>query len=1045
MKKGKLVSKILAVALAFVLVGTMLGGLPALVGKVEASPATIYVLDDGPAIQAAADTASAGDATIMSDGAYATTSTYFMLTVDKIGSGTITSNPAGINCGTDCSELYEEGTWVDLTATADNGWISMGFTCDHITDEVERQLCELERLRWEMDRASTSHSTRVLMDQAKNITFSFVPGGMVEVSKIGSGTIVSSPSGIDCGCDCREPFFGDPRAVTLTALPATGATFLGWEGDCSGSGDCILDTGHHHTDVVARFTEGGQYMLAVNKIGSGTVTSSPAGIDCGSDCSEPYEDGTPVTLTFSPHSGWGIHSLRFEGSCTWVDQQLFELEVLRYGGPLPTYTAKLDVLQPETVTVCFVPVDTPIARPSDISGQPQAMYPNTEYTVAAKYFDPDGREDLKYCYLRLNHPDKPLTMMWNQATDDFWTYAGEEGANYLTVTGTSTPITDGSLEGYELAWRFTINDQWPEVENAIDFGVYAWDDADHKTGWNYDATKASFLLTILPDLWITDIKPVQVTWSPDINGDGKPDLVAGKSTMVRVYVGMTGHEELPEDTPVEVELVFDGIRYWKPTTIGELQANNHVDFYPYAPGTLGDQTITATVDPPNWIKESDETNNDGDPIEISVKDTTGLYVHYVAIDGPMPNPSNPWEIPGYGPIDMAEFSNTVSQSGRFISATYPVAEAELTNHSTNSKYYGINIPFYTSIMADAAGIWLQGELETATKADVSVGIAPVDYFTYHLLPECPEEYMVKGAAFPGIDGVITTVGYWTAPAHEVGHKLGLRLDEEEYHIEEPGKEAEGFWVVEHREISNGACFMGRAGAYGSFNHKAKYDERPIWVCDEDYAKLFGKMRPDPADPDVLLLSGMISKNGTVELGRFFMVQNGQADPPEPGDYSIEILDTQAQVLMNIPFYTAFKAYLGPYDTLDIDYAGFTLAIPYPEATSRITIQHNGENLAEINPNTGLLHDAIDSIPDHGFLNNPDQRRNALHTNIDAVERMIEAGSLNPAIHVLERNVKHKLEKWLVDDYSVETPLQLTKLGVLTLVQTIIERLASQSR
>lgn len=37
--------------------------------------------------------------------------------------------------------------------------------------------------------------------------------------------------------------------------------------------------------------------------GSGTVTSVPAGISCGTDCSEGYADGTTVTLTASPSAG----------------------------------------------------------------------------------------------------------------------------------------------------------------------------------------------------------------------------------------------------------------------------------------------------------------------------------------------------------------------------------------------------------------------------------------------------------------------------------------------------------------------------------------------------------------------------------------------------------------------------------------------------------------------------------------------------------------------------------------------------------------------
>ena len=39
--------------------------------------------------------------------------------------------------------------------------------------------------------------------------------------------------------------------------------------------------------------------LAVTKTGSGRVTSSPGGIDCGTDCTQIYDHGTRVTLTAS--------------------------------------------------------------------------------------------------------------------------------------------------------------------------------------------------------------------------------------------------------------------------------------------------------------------------------------------------------------------------------------------------------------------------------------------------------------------------------------------------------------------------------------------------------------------------------------------------------------------------------------------------------------------------------------------------------------------------------------------------------------------------
>jgi parallel beta-helix repeat protein len=141
--------------------------------------------------------------------------------------------------------------------------------------------------------------------------------------------------------------------------------------------------------------------------------------------------------------------------------------------------------------------NAPIANASDISGQPDIMYPDEVYSVTARYYDPDGRGDLKYCYLRLTHPEKTLTMMWEQSTGNYYPWASEEGANYLTINDvTNTTITD-EYEGYQLTWNFSINASWPEAENSIDFGVFASDYGNLKSGWEYDDTDASFVVDLV--------------------------------------------------------------------------------------------------------------------------------------------------------------------------------------------------------------------------------------------------------------------------------------------------------------------------------------------------------------------------------------------------------------------------------------------------------------------------------------------------------------------------------------------------------------------
>ena len=171
-------------------------------------------------------------------------------------------------------------------------------------------------------------TTTVVWNRALDIIQSIStarPSPALGVNPTGTGTgqVTSTPAGINCGNDCAENYLSFTE-VTLTATPDPGSTFTGWSGGgCSGTGTCEV-TVVESTTVTAEFTDNTppERLLQVNRKGNGggTVTSTPAGINCGNDCAENYPSSTVVILTASPNTaatfnGWSGGGCSGTGNC----------------------------------------------------------------------------------------------------------------------------------------------------------------------------------------------------------------------------------------------------------------------------------------------------------------------------------------------------------------------------------------------------------------------------------------------------------------------------------------------------------------------------------------------------------------------------------------------------------------------------------------------------------------------------------------------------------------------------------------------------------
>ena len=142
------------------------------------------------------------------------------------------------------------------------------------------------------------------------------PGPTLTVARAGAGTgnVTSSPAGINCGSTCSAAY-ANGTSVTLSAVPAAGSTFAGWSGACTGTGGCAVSMTQARS-VTATFNGATTFPLAVSRAGTGTgtVTSNPAGISCGTTCTANYAGGTSVSLT--PAAASGSTFAGWSGACT---------------------------------------------------------------------------------------------------------------------------------------------------------------------------------------------------------------------------------------------------------------------------------------------------------------------------------------------------------------------------------------------------------------------------------------------------------------------------------------------------------------------------------------------------------------------------------------------------------------------------------------------------------------------------------------------------------------------------------------------------------
>jgi uncharacterized repeat protein (TIGR02543 family) len=206
----------------------------------------------------------------------------YLLTVSKegTGSGTVTSNPVGIDCGLDCSEAYIYSTLVGLSASANAGSTFTG---------------------WEGGGCTGTGPCSVIMNTDTTVTANFTQDAYTL-------TVISDHGAVSRVPDQPTYTYGTEVLLSMGTVDP-GWTFTGWSGGgCTGTAPCIVTMTADIT-VTANFTQDVYTLTVISDHGTASIVPDQP----------TYTYGTEVLLTMGTvDPGWTFTGWE-GGGCAGTD------------------------------------------------------------------------------------------------------------------------------------------------------------------------------------------------------------------------------------------------------------------------------------------------------------------------------------------------------------------------------------------------------------------------------------------------------------------------------------------------------------------------------------------------------------------------------------------------------------------------------------------------------------------------------------------------------------------------------------------------------
>ena len=614
--------------------------------------------------------------------------------------------------------------------------------------------------------------------------------------------------------------------------------------------------------------------------------------------------------------------------------------------------------------------------------------------------------------------------------------ATPSGANVLRITG-SFPQTVGGQRGD------------PEAYYFLGLNSLSWTTASKLKP---TLSLADVQITqAVSNFAVSDLQtptPLPIEAAPGSSSNSFV-LVQGKSAII-ITTLKVANAKSGDNTPVTVKATFpDGTSYSStPIAMSSIGVNGSEIVIGPVPINLpvGKHILKVVPEALNATALPPVDGQSNGLASVKVNQTRALSINYF----PMSYTSSGSIIPVISEtVPSITFGEHINESNLLLEGMMPIADNAIDQHvglPLNSAAPRAFLSGLSAINSDLGQLAYQGTIINPG-GQASIGIVSTDYFLNRGVPEAfgVANFDASNACNNKVTrGVLVTAGRYPTTAHEVGHTFGL--------VHDVGT-TEGFWVNAFLKIQNLPGLMS-----DTLSNIAPYPQQ--WPTKQDYACFYAQLSKTNVDPQTILVSGSIDKNGKVTLMPVVYLRNGVTTSPNVADDGkIQVLDSQGTIVSESSFRSNYTIIGDNGSTYPVDSSYFIAQVPYSQDATSIKILQSSKTILTIDPNEELLLSAVKNIGLESFKKNPSLGRTLLLTQVKIINSLMRGCTRIKKQPWITRcdgiavtallNLKRSVNSLLNESVSQVNPGQSTKSYVVSLIDLIalgaIPNLSVQSR